>query len=106
TLLLEHARTKTLLVNDPRGLREANEKLYALMLREFVPRTRVSHDGQQLLDFASAVGGKAVIKPLDGAGGFGVLALSSGDQNARAIVDMLTREGKQHAIIQEDLPAV
>src|SRR5262249_9307677 len=52
------------------------------------------------------VGGKAVIKPLDGAGGFGVLALSTGDQNARAIVDMLTREGKQLAIIQEYLPAV
>jgi glutathione synthase len=106
TLLLEHARGKTLLVNDPRGLREANEKLYALVFPEFVPRTLVSADRQQLLDFAAAVGGKAVIKPLDGAGGFGVLALSSGDQNARAIIDMLTHEGRTLAIIQEYLPAV
>jgi glutathione synthase len=106
TLLLEHARGKTLLINDPRGLRDANEKLYALNFPEFVPRTMVSANREQLLAFAAEVGGKAVIKPLDGAGGFGVLALSTGDRNARAIVDMLTREGRQHAIIQEYLPAV
>jgi glutathione synthase len=106
TLMLEHARGKTLLVNDPRGLRDANEKLYALQFPEFVPRTMVSANREHLLGFAAEVGGKAVIKPLDGAGGFGVLALSTGDHNARAIVDMLTREGRQLAIVQEYLPAV
>src|SRR6188474_3029139 len=30
TQVLELARGKTLLINDPRGLRDANEKLYAL----------------------------------------------------------------------------
>ena len=35
TLLLEHARSKTLLINDPRGLRDANEKLYALNFPQF-----------------------------------------------------------------------
>jgi len=106
TLLLEHARGKTLIMNDPRGLRDANEKLYALKFPEFVPRTMVSAHRDQLLEFTREVGGKAVIKPLDGAGGFGVLALSTGDHNARAIVDMLTQEGKRLAIIQEYLPAV
>ncbi len=105
TLLLEHARGKTLLINDPRGLREANEKLYALNFPEFAPRTMVSASREQLLGFVAEVG-RAVIKPLDGAGGFGVLGLSRGDQNGRAIVDMLTREGRQLAIIQEYLPAV
>jgi len=106
TLLLEHARGKTLLINDPRGLRDANEKLYALQFPEFVPRTMVSASREQLLGFVADVGGKAVIKPLDGAGGFGVLALSTGDQNARAIVDLLTSEGRKLAMIQEYLPAV
>jgi glutathione synthase len=106
TLLLEHARGKTLLINDPRGLRDANEKLYALQFPEFVPRTMVSANREQLLEFAADVGGKAVIKPLDGAGGYGVLALLRTDHNARAIIDMLTREGKQLAIIQEYLPEV
>ena len=106
TLLLERARGKTLLVNDPRGLRDANEKLYALHFPEFIPRTMVSANREHLLGFTAEVGGKAVIKPLDGAGGYGVLALSTGDQNARAIVDMLTHEGRQLAIVQEYLPAV
>jgi glutathione synthase len=52
------------------------------------------------------VGGSAVIKPLDGAGGSGVLALTTGDRNARAIVDLLTHEGRQLAMAQEYLPAV
>jgi glutathione synthase len=106
TLLLERARGKTLLINDPRGLRDANEKLYALNFPEFAPRTLVSADRQRLLEFTAAVGGKAVIKPLDGAGGYGVLALASEDHNARAIVDLLTREGRTLAMVQEYLPDV
>jgi glutathione synthase len=106
TLLLEHARGKTLLVNDPRGLRDANEKLYALQFPDFVPRTLVSADRERLLAFVAEVGGRAVIKPLDGAGGMGVLGLSVGDHNARSIVDMLTGEGRRLAMLQEYLPAV
>lgn len=106
TLLLEHARGKTLILNDPRGLRDANEKIYALQFPSFVPKTAISANREQLLGFAADVGGRAVIKPLDGAGGYGVLALTTGDQNARAIVDLLTAEGRKPAMIQEYLPAV
>ena len=38
TLLLERARGKTLLVNDPRGLREHNEKLAVLDFPDSVRR--------------------------------------------------------------------
>jgi glutathione synthase len=106
TLLLEHARGKTLVINDPRALRDANEKLYALQFPEFVPRTLVSADRERVIRFVGEVGGRAVIKPLDGAGGFGVLGISQGDHNTRAIIDMLTSEGKRLAIVQEYLPAV
>jgi glutathione synthase len=106
TLLLEHARGKTLIVNDPRALRDANEKLYALQFPELVPRTLVTAHQERILRFVAEVGGRAVIKPLDGAGGFGVLALTAGDHNARAIVDMLTAEGRKLAMVQEYLPAV
>jgi glutathione synthase len=106
TLLLEHARGKTLLINDPRGLREANEKLYALNFPKFVPRTLVAAQADPILSFVEAVGGKAVIKPLDGAGGSGVLCLARGDDNLRAIVDTSTLEGKRLVVVQEYLPAV
>jgi glutathione synthase len=106
TLLLERLRGRTLLVNDPRGLRDANEKLYTLHFSSFTPRTMVTADRERILAFMEDVGGSAVVKPLDGAGGTGVMMLSKGDRNNRAILDMLTFEGKRFAMVQEYLPAV
>ncbi|AUX26170.1 glutathione synthetase [Sorangium cellulosum] len=106
TLMLERARRCPLIVNDPRGLRDANEKLYALNFPEWTPRTLVTADREQIHAFVRALGGAAVIKPLDGAGGLGVLQISERDKNARAIADMMTGEGRRLAMVQEYLPAV
>lgn len=106
TLLLEHARGKTLIVNDPRGLRDANEKLYAMNFSEWTPRTIVTADRDQIHAFVAEVGGLAVIKPLDSAGGNGVIQLRKDDKNVRAIVDLLTMEGERIAMVQAFLPEV
>ncbi len=106
TLLLEHVRHETLIVNDPRGLREANEKLYALQFADHMPSTIVTSDRAAIHEFVIAVGGAAVIKPLDGMGGFGVMALRLGDANNKAIVDMLTLEGTRLAEVQAFIPEV
>ena len=106
TLLLERVRGKTLLVNDPRGLREANEKLYTLNFLELMPRTLVASNEEEIFAFAKHVGGTAVIKPLDLAGGAGVLMLREGDKNARSIVQLLTEDGRRFVMVQEYLPAV
>jgi glutathione synthase len=75
-------------------------KLYALHFSRWMPPTMVSTDREQILAFAAEVGGRAVIKPLDGAGGVGVLTLIAGDRNARAIVDVVTGEGSRLAMVQ------
>ncbi|NUP11592.1 MAG: glutathione synthase [Polyangiaceae bacterium] len=106
TLLLEHARGGPLIVNDPRGLRDANEKLYAMNFSEWMPKTMVSSDRDAIFRFVDEVGGSAVIKPLDGAGGVGVLKLVRSDKNARAIADVVTYEGKRLAMVQAFLPSV
>jgi glutathione synthase len=106
TLLLERLRGRTLLINDPRGLREANEKLYTLHFPKLTARTLVTADAARITRFVTEVGGSAVIKPLDGAGGMGVLMLSAGDKNNRAIIDLLTADGRRLAMVQEYLPAV
>jgi len=106
TQLLERVRGRTLLVNDPRGLRDANEKLYTLHFSAFTPRTLVTADRDRILAFMEEVGGAAVVKPLDGAGGAGVMMIASGDKNNRAILELLTSEGKRFALAQEYLPAV
>jgi glutathione synthase len=103
---LELARNDTLIINDPRALRDANEKLFAMEFSEYMPQTLVSADPEQLLAFLVEVGGKAVIKPLDGAGGSGVVGLATGDRNNRAIVDLLTSYGARLAMVQQFLPEV
>lgn len=106
TLMLERARGRTVIINDPRGLREGNEKLYALHFVKHMPRTLVSADEQQIFAFVKEVGGRGVVKPLDGAGGSGVMMLLPGDKNARAIIQTVTADGSKLAMVQEYLPAV
>jgi glutathione synthase len=104
TLLLERLRGKTLVVNDPRGLRDANEKLYACQFPELMPETLVSAHRERIKSFVKQVGGRAVIKPIDGAGGEGVMALMQGDPNLRAIIDAVTKNGRSLAMVQRFLP--
>jgi glutathione synthase len=71
-----------------------------------MPRTLVSADKTKLRAFVEQVGGRAVLKPLDGAGGEGVMALTIGDMNFNAIIEATTRNGRRLAMAQEFLPAV
>lgn len=103
---LDLVKAQTLVVNDPRGLRDANEKLFAFHFAEYMPPSLVTADPASILAFVRDVGGRAVLKPLDGAGGSGVVTIGVGDKNTRALVDMLTREGKELALVQAFLPAV
>ncbi|MFI5296967.1 MAG: glutathione synthase [Polyangiales bacterium] len=109
TQLLERVRDRVLVVNDPRGLRDANEKLYALHFPQWTPRTLVSATPEQIRDFVRSVGGKAVIKPLDGMGGMGIFLLHDDDKNFSAILEATiggsTGRGKQFCMVQEYLPA-
>jgi glutathione synthase len=105
TLMLERLRGRVLVVNDPRGLRNANEKLYTLHFARHMPRTLVTSNRERILAFVNELG-TAVVKPLDGAGGSGVMVVDKGDRNTRSIVDYITREGVTFAMVQEFLPAV
>jgi glutathione synthase len=106
TRQLDLVKHRTLIVNDPRGLRDANEKLFAFHFYQHMPRSLVTAEPARILAFVHDVGGKAVLKPLDGAGGTGVVTLAEGDRNLRALVDILTEEGRSLALVQEFLPTV
>ncbi len=106
TLLLEHVRGRTLVVNDPRGLREANEKLYALRFPELTPETLVAADTEAIEEFVDRVGGRAVIKPIDGHGGSGVFVLDREDLNFRALLGAATADGRRPVVVQRFLPEV
>jgi len=106
TQLLERIKHRTLVLNDPQGLRDANEKLYALHFPDVMPRTLVSAAEAEIRAFLEALGGPGIIKPLDGAGGRGIMLLDLRDRNFRSIVETLTAEGRRYAMVQEYLPAV
>jgi glutathione synthase len=106
TLLLEHARGDTLLVNDPRGLRDANEKIYATYFPELMPETLISNDKGRIKQFLRRIGDRGVLKPLSGAGGEGVFALTKDDPNLNAIIETVTHGGRQLAMAQRFLPEI
>ena len=103
---LDLVKGRTLVLNDPRGLRDANEKLFAFHFADHMPRSRVTADPNEIIAFVDAAGGHAVLKPLDGAGGSGVVVLARGDKNLRSLADVWTSEGKKLALVQEYLPAI
>src|SRR5690349_7943037 len=96
----------TLVMNDPRGLREANEKLYALHFPDLIPESLVTADASRLKAFMDALGGEMIVKPLDGCGGAGVFHLQRGDRNLNAILELSTLEGKRPVMAQRYLAAV
>ena len=100
TLVLDHLEGSTLVVNNPRGLREANEKLYAHHFPELVPPTIMTSHRDEILRFLSDIGGKAVIKPIDGHGGESVFLLANGDSNLNGLIESVTHNGARNAIVQ------
>ena len=104
--IIDLARHDTFIMNDPRGLRDANEKLVALRFDSWMPRTYVTADPVRIRAFVDSCGGSAVVKPIGGKGGYGVMKLSDGDMNTPAIIEMLTQEGVKPVMVQEYLPAV
>jgi glutathione synthase len=106
TLVLDHLEGSTLVVNNPRGLREANEKLYAHHFPEIVPPTIMTSHKDEILKFLNDVGRRAVIKPIDGHGGEGVFLLADGDSNLNALIEAVTHSGARNAIVQALIPEV
>ncbi|RAL20281.1 glutathione synthase [Lujinxingia litoralis] len=104
-MLLELAEERgTLVLNRPRGLRDANEKLYALHFSDHTPRTLVSSQAESIKAFAEEVGGKAVLKPLDGHGGAGIFVIGSEDRNLNAMIEVSTHGGTRRVMVQQYLP--
>jgi glutathione synthase len=93
-------------INNPAGLRAANEKLYALNFPLLIPPTLVSQDPTRIKNFLHELGGEMIIKPIDGHGGSGVFYVHREDRNLNSLLEIATREGKEPIIAQRYLPEV
>jgi glutathione synthase len=106
TMVLELAQAGgALVVNDPRSLRDANEKLFALRFPQCIPPTLVARDAREIKRF-TAEQGEVVIKPLDGMGGRSIFRSAHGDPNLNVILETLTDNGRAFAMVQRYLPEI
>lgn len=104
TYLLDYIdQRQTLVLNNPEGIRKANEKMYALQFTEAIPKTVVTQDKQVIREFL-ANQGAAVIKPLGGKAGEGILVLEAGDRNFNSIIEISTHYGQLPIMVQTYLP--
>ncbi|AFY32137.1 glutathione synthase [Calothrix sp. PCC 7507] len=105
TYILDYIdQNKTLVVNSPSGIRDANEKMYALQFTDAIPETIVSADQQFIRKFVEAKGA-TILKPLGNKAGEGILFLQSGDRNFNSIVELSTLQGRIPVMVQTYLPA-
>ncbi|BAU63851.1 glutathione synthetase [Stanieria sp. NIES-3757] len=95
---------KTLVINSHHGLRTANEKMYALQFPTVIPETIVSQDKSVIAKFLETKQ-RAVLKPLGGKAGEGILFLEAGDRNFNSLVEISTKQGREPVMVQEYLPA-
>ncbi len=105
-LLSLAAAAGTFVLNDPRGLREANEKLYALNFPAVIPTTMVTCEIPRLKAFMEELGGEMIIKPLDACGGAGVFHLHRNDRNLNALLEMATDDGRRLIMGQRYVPEI
>lgn len=106
TYILDYVNpAKTQVINSPQGIRNANEKMYALQFTGAIPETIVSQDKTVIRDMVERCGGKAVLKPLGGKGGEGILFLSNDDPNFNSMVEISTHQGQEPVMVQAYLSA-
>lgn len=111
TMVLEAAqRGGVTVVNDPRSLRDCNEKLFSLQFPQCIVPTLISRDAGELRQF-TAEHGEVVLKPLDGMGGRGIFRARVGDGNLNSMLETLLGggphgEGRQFTVAQKFIPAI
>ena len=77
--------------------------LYALQFHQFMPPTIVGKDKEIIHDFVHTYK-TAVLKPLGGKAGEGILILNLQDPNLNSIIEISTHQGQEPVMIQQFLP--
>lgn len=106
TYILEAAQQQgALVVNDPRSLRDCNEKIFATQFPQCCPPVLVSRDMLRLREFHKQYG-DVIFKPLDGMGGSRIFRCRQDDPNVGVILETLTEFGQQLIMAQRYIPAI
>ena len=105
THLLEKLPPATLVVNDPAGVRNAPEKLFATEFPGIMPPTLITRSLDAMRSFR-VEHRDIIVKPLYGNGGAGVFHISPGDENLASLHEMFTSVSREPLMVQSYLSEV
>lgn len=105
THLLERIETETLVVNNPRSVRNAPEKVMVLDYREFMPPTLVTRSVDEVRAFQREHGA-VVIKPIHGNGGKAIFRIAPEGDNLSALFEVFNQTWPEPHMVQPFLPEV
>lgn len=106
TYLLECAENRgVFVVNKPRSLRDANEKLFTAWFHHCCAPTLVAREGARIREFLHEHG-EIVLKPLDGMGGASIFRVAVQDPNLSVILETMTQHNSRFVMAQKYLPEI
>ncbi len=103
--ILERLTPETLVLNDPRAIRDAPEKLFVTEFEGLTPPTMITRDMNSVRDFRREHG-DIIVKPLYGNGGEGVFRVKPDDGNFNALLELFVQTYREPMIAQKFIPAV
>ena len=105
THMLEHIHPRTLVVNDPKWVRDSPEKLLVTHFPDLMPPTLITWDPDAIRAFR-AQHRDIIVKPLFGNGGAGVFRIREDDENLASLLEMHFARSREPLMIQRYEPAV
>lgn len=93
-------REKTLILNDPKAIRDFNEKLHTCKFLDLMPENVVTSSKSDIIEFLNTHE-EIVLKPLNACFGSGVMTLKKGDKNTAVIINTMTKNQSQLIMVQK-----
>ena len=103
--LLDRLKGTTLVVNDPREVVNAPEKMFVLDYARFMPPTLVARSIEDVRTF-QAEHGAVVVKPLHGNGGKAIFKVEADGGNLSALFEVFNQTWPEPHMVQAFLPEV
>lgn len=97
-------RSKTVILNDTKSIRDFNEKLHALCFKDLMPENIVTSAKKDIMEFLVQQN-EIILKPLNGCYGSGVMYLKQGDKNSVPVINTMTKNGTNKVMVQKYLPS-
>ena len=96
-------RNKTLILNDPKSIRNFNEKMHTVKFLDLMPENIVTSSKADIIEFLKEHD-EIVLKPLNACFGAGVMTLKKGDKNTAVIINTMTKNQTQLIMVQKYIP--